>query len=163
MEHIEQLEFLRGVGLFRNLSDEQLRRVQPLLRPDERGAGEIVYKEGEAAEDVCIVVDGQVDLRYEMPSRKASSEHTVVTIRPGMVFAWSALVSPHKTTLSSYPGDSGCKFYRIRGQALLELFEEDAPVGYLCMSNLARLLAHRFLDMENEAVRLGGLNLKQEW
>jgi CRP-like cAMP-binding protein len=163
MEHIEQLEFLRGVGLFRNLSVEQLESVRSLVRLDERGAGEIVCKEGETAEDICVVIDGQVDLRYEMPSRKASSGHTVATIRPGKVFGWSALVSPHKTTLSSYSGDSRCKFYRISGQALLELFEEDTTVGYLCMSNLARLLAHRFLDMEDEAVRLGGLNLKQEW
>ncbi len=160
---MEQLELLRGVGLFRDLSDEQLRKVQSLVHLDERGAGRTVYREGETATDVCVVIDGHVDLRYEMPSRKATSGHTVATIGRGQVFGWSALVPPHKATLSSYPGDSGCRFYRINGKALIELFEADPRVGYLCMSGLARLLAHRFIAMEDEAVRLGGLNLKREW
>ena len=98
MEHMEQLEFLRGIGLFRDLSDEQLGSVQSLVRLDERRAGEIIYKEGEAAEDVCIVIDGQVDLRYEMPSRKATSAHTVATIGRGHVFGWSAHREPATNT-----------------------------------------------------------------
>jgi CRP-like cAMP-binding protein len=160
---MEQLEFLRNVGLFRDLNDEQLRKVEPLIRLDERKPEEIIYREGDDAKDVCVVLDGYVDLRYEMPSRKTSRGQTVSTILPGRVFGWSALVPPYKITLSSYPGDQGCKFYRISGKALIRLFEEDPRVGYLCMSNLARLLASRFRNMEDEAVRLGGLNLKQEW
>jgi CRP-like cAMP-binding protein len=160
---MEHLEFLRKIGLFRDLDDEQLRKVARLVRLDARASDEIVYRENDDAEDVCIVIDGHVDLRYEMPSRKASSGHTVATITPERVFGWSALVPPHKITLSCYPGDQGCKFCRISGKALMSLFEEDTRVGYLCMRNLARLLAGRFRNMEDEAVRLGGLNLRQEW
>ncbi len=121
------IDVMAGAGLFRGLDEEELKKIEALCRDDERGPGEMVFKEGDEAEDICIVVDGQVELRFELPGRSgATKTQTVSTILPGKAFGWSALVPPHKMTLSAYAGNRPCGFYRINGKALMQLFEETA-------------------------------------
>ena len=126
-------------------------------------SGKLVFQEGQEAKYLCVVVEGQVDLRYEMPGRQTSEEQTISQVLPGKVFGWSSLVPPHKITLSSYCGDQGCKYYRLPGKDLIGLFESSPKIGYICMRNLTRVVAERFLRMENEVARLEGISVMHKW
>ena len=160
---MERVTMLSDVGLFRGLNEEQLGKIQRLCRLDKRPPGAVIFKEGDEAVDICVVVEGRVHLRFEMPGRETSQEQTLTTILPGKAFGWSALVPPHKMTLSSYAGEQGCEFFRIGGNALYTVFEENSRVGYLCMRNLTRVIAKRFHEMEDEVARSEGLNLMHQW
>ena len=111
--------FFPQVGLFRGLSEGELTKLEQLCRTDSRGPGELIYKEGDKAEDVCVVMEGQAELRFEIPGRDATGEHTMSVVLPGKAFGWSALVPPYELTLSSYAGNQGCRFFRMNGKSVV--------------------------------------------
>lgn len=160
---MEQLEFLSRVGLFNGLNSEELKKILPLCRKDGVGPGELIFEEGAVAEDVCVVIEGRAELRFEMPGKAATGEQTLSIVQPTKSFGWSTLVPPHQITLSVYGGEDGCTFFRLKGQSLVRLFEEDYRIGYYVMRNLTRVIAKRFHRMENEVARHEGMNLMHKW
>ena len=91
-----------------------------------------------------MVMDGQAELRFEIPGRKATSDHTMSVVVPGKAFGWSSLVPPHELTLSVYAGDEGCRFIRMNAKQLMDLFEEHSRIGFVCFRNLTHVVAKRF-------------------
>lgn len=155
--------FLPQVGLFRGLSEGELAKLEGLCRTDSRGPGELIFKEGDKAEDVCVVMEGQAELRFELPGRDATDEHTMSVVPPGKAFGWSALVPPYELTLSVYAGDEGCRFFRMNGKRLNEFFEEHNRIGFVCFRNLTHVVAKRFHALEEECVSDKGRDVMHKW
>ncbi|MFH1136565.1 MAG: cyclic nucleotide-binding domain-containing protein [Pseudomonadota bacterium] len=149
--------FLPQVGLFRGLNDAELSRMLLLCRLDSRGPGELIFAEGDDAVDLGVVMEGRAELRFEMPGREAGREQTIFSVFPGKAFGWSALTPPFKLTLSVYGGEHGCRFFRVNGRELMSLFEEDNHIGFICLRNLAHVIAKRFHALEEEVVQAAGL------
>lgn len=57
--------------------------------------GEELLREGEIAHELGIVVNGRVALRMLVPERGMV---TILTVEPGDVLGWSAIVPPHRST-----------------------------------------------------------------
>lgn len=57
--------------------------------------GDVLIREGEPAETLGILLSGRVGLRLRVPER---GPVTILTIEPGDVIGWSALVPPHRAT-----------------------------------------------------------------
>jgi CRP-like cAMP-binding protein len=155
--------FLPQVGLFRGLSEEELSKLEWLCRSDSCDAGELILKEGEKAEDICVVVEGQAELRFEIPGREATGDHTMSVVTPGKAFGWSSLVPPHELTLSVYAGEGGCRFIRMNANQLMDLFEEHTRIGFVCFKNLTRVVAKRFHAMEEEFISALGMDVMHKW
>jgi CRP-like cAMP-binding protein len=66
------------------------------LRPIK--AGDVLLREGEPAETLGILLSGRVGLRMRVPERGTV---TILTVEPGDVIGWSALVPPHRGTSSA--------------------------------------------------------------
>ncbi|HEX9635623.1 MAG TPA: cyclic nucleotide-binding domain-containing protein [Candidatus Limnocylindria bacterium] len=58
-------------------------------------AGEVILREGDPTDPFGIVAEGRVALRLLVPERGAV---TIMTIEPGDVVGWSALVPPYRST-----------------------------------------------------------------
>ncbi len=58
-------------------------------------AGEILMREGQPSDFMAVVVGGRVALRVRVPERGAVS---ILTVEPGDVVGWSALVPPYRAT-----------------------------------------------------------------
>lgn len=58
-------------------------------------AGETLLREGDPTSLFAIVVGGRIALRMHVPER---GPVTVLTVEPGDVVGWSALVPPHRST-----------------------------------------------------------------
>ena len=56
---------LRGIPLFRDFSDEELRRLAELFEPALTKEGEILFAQGEAAVAFYILIAGEVSLRQD--------------------------------------------------------------------------------------------------
>lgn len=156
-------EFLKDVSLFDGLNDLELEKVSLLCKLDHRNSGESIFLENDDANNLCILMEGQVDLRFELPGREASKEQTLTTLASGQVFGWSAMVPPHKMTLSSYAADQPCKYLLLSRDSLFNLFDDQPRIGYIVMKNLALVIANRFRKMEDEVARLEGLNIMHKW
>ena len=58
-------------------------------------AGTTILREGASVDSLGVVVAGRVALRLYVPGR---GTQTILTVEPGDVVGWSALVPPHRST-----------------------------------------------------------------
>lgn len=70
-------------------------RLAELAHEETYPGGTILLTEGEVAEDVGIVLDGRIALRTFVPERGMV---TILTIEPGDIWGWSAIVPPFRGT-----------------------------------------------------------------
>jgi CRP/FNR family cyclic AMP-dependent transcriptional regulator len=82
-----------GFGLFAGLSDRQLDVVSGAARTVRFGAGERLFREGDAAHGCWLIHDGCVALDLVVPGR---GQVVVQTLGPGDVLGWSWLVPPYQ-------------------------------------------------------------------
>jgi CRP/FNR family cyclic AMP-dependent transcriptional regulator len=68
------------------------------------GAGSMVLREGADTPFLGIVETGRVGLRLRVPERGAPL--TIVTIEPGEMLGWSAVVAPYRATVDAVATES---------------------------------------------------------
>ena len=144
-------DFLRSVGLLKNLDENQLSAVLGCCREKQYKSGAKLFGEGEPASDLYIVKKGQVDLRFDLPGRPTSGKNTISSIPESKAFGWSSFVAPYKYSLSAYCASQVCELIIVDRQCLAGLFEEDHRLGYLVLSNMARVIGKRFHKLEKLA------------
>lgn len=70
------------------------------------GVGDLLLKEGAACETFGVLVSGLLGMQTLVPGRGTV---TLMTVEPGDVYGWSALVPPHRSTstvLGIEPGEA---------------------------------------------------------
>src|ERR1700722_15552501 len=80
---------LREVGLFGALSDEVLEHLASTLRPVRFGIGDTIFREGDAAHEMYVVLDGEVEVVKR--SRKGR-DHRVAILGPTDCFGEMSIV-----------------------------------------------------------------------
>jgi NADP-reducing hydrogenase subunit HndB len=146
------IKFLKSVGIFKGLSDDQLDKIQAGCREIEYQIGTRLFGEGEKSDRIWIVISGKVDLRFELPGRSSSEENTIFTITTGNTLGWSSFVPPYQYKLSAYCATRTCKILQIENEFLLNLFEKNAQMGFLVISNLTGIASSHFHQLQNSAV-----------
>lgn len=73
-------------------------RLLALMARLELGAGVTFMHEGEITQSLTIIVRGRVALRLRVPERGAV---TILTLDPGDLVGWSAVVPPFRATTSA--------------------------------------------------------------
>ena len=144
-------DFLQSVGIFKGLDEIQLSMVQSCCSEEQYKAGTKLFGEGEKATHLYVVKSGRVDLRFELPGRTTSEKNTISSITEFKAFGWSSLVAPYQYSLSAYCASPTCEVIKIDGQSLNKLFEKDNRLGYLILSNMARVIGKRFQKIEKLA------------
>ena len=81
--------FLGSVPLLAGIADGDLAELAALLRPRVLGAGDVIWREGERADVMHIVVDGNVAVSLSLPG---DSETEVANVGPGEVLGEIALL-----------------------------------------------------------------------
>ena len=82
------MQILSQTGFFSGLSKEQLMRVSSVSRIEEYPEGSQIYKIGETATTLYVLIDGMVRFAIGYGNREASAGDI---LRHGQVFGWSAL------------------------------------------------------------------------
>jgi NADP-reducing hydrogenase subunit HndB len=113
--------------------------------------GERLFGEGENADRIWVVTDGQVDLRFELPGRPTSEENTVFSITNFQTLGWSSFVPPYKYALSAYSATKSCKILQINKDHLLECFEKDPRMGLTFITNVAEITSGHFDQLQKSA------------
>ena len=145
------LYFLKKVDIFKGLDQDQLDRISAGCREKEYQNNHRLFTEGENADRVWIVMEGQVDLRFDLPGRPTSEENTIFSITAGSTLGWSSFVPPFQYKLSAYCATRSCKILQIDKEFLLGLFEKDNRMGYRVVSNLTGVASTHFHRLQNSA------------
>ena len=118
------LEILDKIEAFNGFDEDQLKHVQSYCKKTEFKQGERLFIEGDEAKMLWVVINGEVDMRFDMPGRPTSKENTITTISPYQVFGWSCFVPPHKYRLSAYCSCETCEVISIEKIRLERLFKK---------------------------------------
>jgi len=145
------LDFLEKVDIFKGLDQDQLNAVKKRGQEKEYPYGDRLFAEGENADRIWLVIDGQVDLRFDLPGRPTSEENTVFSIGTPQTLGWSSFVPPFKYALSAYSATKSCKILQINKEHLLECFEKDPRMGLMFMTNVAAIASRHFDQLQESA------------
>ena len=113
-------------------------------------AGAILFRAGDRSDAFYIVHRGHVTLEMCLPARGCTR---LLTLGPGDIVAWSALVGDGRMTATATVADD-VELIELSGADLLQRCEGDPLFGYRLMRRLAAVLAGRLL-----ATRLQMLDL----
>lgn len=139
---------LRACVIFAECSDEELRRILPLLMERTVEPGAVLVREGDPATELFVVLDGEV----EVVKRAAEGEdHRLTTLGPGTSFGEVTLV------------DRGARSATVRAlvpttvaalpmAALDRAVADDADVRARMFGGLARFLAQRLRGVSETTV-----------
>lgn len=147
------IRLLQKFELFEGLNNKELEEIAAICCEETYEVGTVIFRQGDAAGDLFLVVDGQVALEMgvELWPGAPLRQVTVEAVSRGGVFGWSALVGPHILTLSAR-----ClvqtKLIAISGDQLRHLLERNSEVGYRVIDRVARLTASRLRETRDKLI-----------
>lgn len=134
-------------------------RLEPHLRVAQFEAGEEILREGEPTRSLGIVRSGRVALRLRVPERGPT---TILTVEPGDVIGWSAVVPPHRSTstvVALLPTD----LLLIDGAALRAELAADPELAAPVYLNLLEALARRLTGTRLQLLDLFTMSGSEPW
>lgn len=129
---------LAQTGFFQGLTARQLERIALLSEVQHCDEGQQVYRVGEPASLVYVLVRGMVRLAVGYGERNASAGNV---LRRGEVFGWAALTPSCNLRIATATCLTPCSFLTIDGTGLLGLMEQDHTLGYRLMTQLNRIIS----------------------
>ena len=135
------LDIYRRTMPFQILSEDMLRRVAQLGRHVSYGRDEAIYNVGGAADDIYIVIAGQVEHAL---AAGAQARRPVKMLGPGDVFGWAALLEKYPHRLAQAMCRENATIIRINGDQLLRVLEADPDAGDVVMSRFATMITRDY-------------------
>ena len=128
---------LSQTGFFGELTPSQLERVAAISEVRDCAEGQQVYRIGDPANLVYVLLHGMVRHTIGFGGRNASVGDI---LRRGDVFGWAALTPSCNVRIATASCLSPCRFLVIDGAGLIGLMEQDHTLGYRLMTQLNRLI-----------------------
>ena len=116
-----------------------LYELQNLARSDRHHAGGMIFREGDAADSVQIIVSGQVALEMNIPARGAMR---LLTLGRGDLLGWSGVLGGTESTASAR-ALTDVELIRFPAHELAALCEHNHEAGFQIMRRLAWALSKR--------------------
>lgn len=143
MKHI-----LRQVDIFYDLNDAQLERIATICQPVSYDAGELIFQENTASDEMYIVVQGAVEIQVDpailgLDNPPSPGPTTIATLHKGQVFGEVALVDRGLRSAAARCTARPTQLLVIERENLIRLCEDDYQLGYQVMRNIAAALAFK--------------------
>lgn len=132
-------EILPKVEIFEGLSSSQLKLLAPLFTLCSCDKGEIIFSQGDEAENLYVVVEGMVDICFNPDDGEPI---TVAQIEKDGVFGWSAAFGSEYYTSGARCVEKS-KLLCVRGNDLKKFHENHPKTGILILDRLAKVVASR--------------------
>ena len=149
---MSDIDFLTKTDVFQGLKNYQLNLILPGCIEKNFKKEETIFKENAKADSLFLVVDGEVDIRFDLPGRVNLKESTIYIETARRCLGWSCFVPPYKYLLSAICGTDTCNILILKKSFLVDLFNSDLNLGYKVMTNLAGIIAYRFHQMQDSDI-----------
>ncbi len=140
----EQLivRLLKRTMPFQVISEGMLQSVAAVSRPFSYRAGEVIYRAGDRADDVYVVVSGAVE--HLLSDTPTTVERNRV-MHSGDVYGWAAVLGQDKRVrLATTTCVETAEVIRINGAALIERLNDDPATAKVVMSRFATMITREF-------------------
>ena len=143
-------ELLRRYPHFATVQEESLQRVAMIGVEKQFEPGDILFKEGDPADLLFVVEEGEVGLQAVLGS---GDRKPVDTLVGGDIMCTSALVEPYELRFEGI-ARKPTKVIAIQAEKLRELFETDTEMGYRLMCRIAEAMLRRLEGARHQLAAL---------
>lgn len=130
---------LREIGLFGALSDEFLEHLAKTLGVTRIAAGDTVFREGEPAREMYVVLDGEMEV---LKKSRRGRETRVAILGPNDSFGEMSIIDMQARS-ATVRALSPSRILRITTEEMDALYRHDLKSYTLIVLNLARDLSRR--------------------
>jgi CRP/FNR family cyclic AMP-dependent transcriptional regulator len=145
----EYTNILRQADTFYDLNQSQLEMVASICSEVAPKAGEIIFEENSAGDELYIIANGEVDILVSpaliQPAHTGQPARPlhIATIRRGQTFGEIALVDQGLRTASARCASKKARLLVIPRVRLVNMCETYPDLGYRLMRNIAAELAFK--------------------
>jgi CRP-like cAMP-binding protein len=133
--------------MFAELDDADSARLLATAQALHCRAGECLFLLGDHADRLYVMLSGKVELTFPLSFGGAVHDVAVESKTRGSALGWSALVKPHRFTLSARAVESS-ELALFSRQDLFRLFEAEPRIGYTVTRYVAELVGRRLLQVQ---------------
>lgn len=132
------IDDLKQIYLLQNLEKQMLERLAPLVQIKQYEEKDVIFEEGQAADNFFMLVTGKVLLKVDI---SAAVTISLGAVKPGYSFGWSSLLGLDYTSQAACA--EPCEVLLIKGVAFKEVMDSDHTMGYQVMEGVVRILENR--------------------
>lgn len=137
LRSLSPVPILERTEFFDDLSRLQLEMVADISQLKHYDQSCDIYRHGDQARDLYVLVDGTVKFAVGFGERNASMGDI---LRSGNVFGWAALTPSSNRRIATAACTTPCTVLAIDGDALVALMERDHTLGYHIMKRINLLI-----------------------
>ena len=123
-------------------------------------AGESVFGEGTGTPFLGAVDSGRIALRYRVP--ELGERLTIVTIEPGELIGWSAVVAPFRATVDAVATED-TRLLTFEAEALRELLASDCALAAELLPIVLETVSRRLTTSWHQLLDLFGSRGNDPW
>jgi CRP-like cAMP-binding protein len=142
-EELKKNEFLQ------HLDEQHLNQIARLARLAEHEPGSVVFRQGENAPFVYLVLDGMIGLQVEDLGETAIE---VSRVGPGELLAWSPILGRHAMTATAQ-AVTRCRLAVLCIKDLTDLFEKDPHFEAVFLRQIVSVVSDRLWDTRRGIAR----------
>lgn len=128
---------LAQAGFFRRMTSAQRDVFASMSVVQALPAGQAIYKVGDVAQHLYVLMDGMVRFSLPMGQRQVTAGEV---IRRGDVFGWAALIEGAQQRIATASCITACTALAIDGHRLIERMSVDHSLGYAVMREVSLLV-----------------------
>ncbi len=145
-------ETLRRFALFAGIAPAHFKDLAMAGEEVELEEGEWLFREGDEADGLYLIVSGTVDLKIALDA-SGERQADLETLVAGEVLGWSALVEPYLYTLGAVV-TSRASLVKLDAARLRKLLEDNPQLGFQIMTRLASVIGDRLKNLRVRFVSL---------
>ena len=126
---------------FSDFTDDEIKALAILANEEHYEPGQFVFREGDEANKMYLLLQGQIEML--MNNNGAGTHQAVVmTVQPGEIFGWSALVEPYRLTASARCA-TRVRVVAIAAPGLRALMAVSCALGFRLMQRACQVSSAR--------------------
>lgn len=134
------IDALKKANLFESLSNDQLKTIAKLGQEKSFKSGEEIFKQGQKAKTLYVLLDGTVTLRIKAEEEIDLMAETLK--ETGAVFGTASLMSPNISNVTARCLKN-TKALAMDSAGFQEILRRDPLIGFEIMTKLAQLYFQR--------------------
>jgi len=144
-------QLLAQSPLFTDLPDEYLARFAALAHEVTCAAGDALFREGEEASRLYILLSGKVNVQVQLTA--LTDTLTIVSLSTvGQLVGWSGFMPPNYYTASAICQEDS-HLLAFDGIAFNRLLEEDRALGFTIMRRIAGVISQRLRTVQGVVLK----------
>ena len=153
------IDAFHGSPFVAGLAPSDRRRLAALATRRDVRPGDVLLNEGAPTAQLGVVLAGRLAIRLAVPGRGSM---TVLTVEPGDVFGWSAIVPPFRST-STVVAVEPSEVAVVDAVALRTFLDQDEELAAALYPRILRSVARRLEATRMQLLDLFGRDTDVPW